>query len=128
MIRLALLLAGISGAAARPALVHVLHDAGRAALALRGAVVDCRRGRAVDCIRNDGHGGECISRHDPRPCVDADRAATERALDAALTLPDDCYAPRDGAPCWVSDPYAVELAEAEDYRGSDRAAEIEGRL
>lgn len=99
MIRLALLLAGISGAAARPALVHALHDAGRAALALRGARI-----------------------------VDADRAATERALDAALTLSDDCYAPRDGAPCWVSDPCAVELADAEDYAGADRAAEIEGAL
>ncbi len=31
------------------------------------ACVDCIKGRAVDCIRNDGHGGECIPRHDPRP-------------------------------------------------------------
>ncbi len=57
------------------------------------ACVDCIKGRAVDCIRNDGHGGECIPRRDPRPtprvCTTSDGLvdALQASLRPARTPP-----------------------------------------
>lgn len=58
----------------------------------------------------------------------AEMAECDAALDAALKLSDDPYAPRSTDAEWVSDPYAAELADAEDYAGAHRAAELEGAL